>query len=111
MIAVVAFGGAGAHHVVVLVGKLGDRKFAANATAPCECMAERDAAWLRRNFVGDEGIEPLFRAGTGHLMLGEGREVNDADALADQAALICDVRKVVGAPETPIILARNRRWC
>ena len=62
VIAVVALGGAGAHHVEVLLGDLGDGEFGANAAAAGERVAERHAADLGRHLVRHQAVEPGFGA-------------------------------------------------
>jgi hypothetical protein len=72
IVAVVALGGAGAHHVEMLVGDLGDGELGADAAAAGERVAQRDAADLGRHLVGHQSVEPGFGAGTGDFVLGEG---------------------------------------
>ena len=72
IVAVVALGGAGAHHVEMLLGDLGDGELRANAAAAGEGMAQRHAPDLGRHLVGDQAIEPGFRARTRHFVFGEG---------------------------------------
>src|ERR1017187_7903467 len=98
-----ALGGAGAHDVVVLIGKLRNRKLAANAAAPRERVAQGNAARLGRNLIRDQSLEPRFGAGTRDLVLRERREINDADAFAHQAAFISHMHEIVGAPEAALV--------
>src|SRR5207249_3893091 len=67
------------------------------------------AADLRGNLVGEQPVEPALRGGSGHLVLGEGGEIDETDALAHQARLVPHVLEVVAAPEAPAIPALDAR--
>ncbi len=109
VVAVVALGGAGADDVVVVLAKLGDRELGADAAALGQCVAQRDPPGLGRHLVGDQVVEPGLGARAGDLVLGERRQVDDADLLAHQPHLVADVLEVVRAPEAPHVLALDAR--
>ena len=70
-------------------------------------MAQRHAPDLRRDLVGNQRVEPALRPGSGDLVLGEGSQVDDADALAHEARFIAHVLEIVAAPEAPAIATLN----
>ncbi len=98
---VIAFGGAGAHDVEVFRAHLADRELGADAAAGGQRVAQGEASDLRRDLVGDQRVEPGRGARARHLVLGEGRQIDDADAAAQFPALVADVRKIIAAPEAP----------
>src|SRR6185312_14490761 len=56
-----------------------------------------------RNLVRHEAVEPRLRTRTADLVFGEGAQIDDADALAHEAALVADVLEVVCPAEAPAI--------
>src|SRR5688572_12948892 len=109
VVGVVALCGPGTHHVELIFGQLRDRELGTDATALRERVTERHAARLRRNLVRDESVEPLRRARPADLVLGERRQVDDPDPLAQHPAFVADVLKIVAAPETPDIAPLDTR--
>ena len=60
VVCVVALGGTGADHVVVIVGQLGHRELGADSAALGQRMAQRNATDLGRHLVGDKMVQPLY---------------------------------------------------
>ena len=75
IVVVVALIGAGGDEIEAARRPFIDRELGAHAAARREQMAERDAAHLLRDAVGEDRVEPVARARSRHLHLGEGRHV------------------------------------
>ena len=66
-------------------------------------VRERHAPGFHRHLVRDEAVEPGLGARALDDVLGEGREVDDADSLAQPPALVADVLEPVRAAEAPFV--------
>src|SRR5262249_15908833 len=73
-------------------------------------MRQRHASDLGRHLVGDQTIEPALGAGTCYLVLREGGEIDDADALTHQTCFVADVLEVIGPAEAPPIARLDAAW-
>src|SRR5262249_56149192 len=73
-------------------------------------MRQRHASDLGGHLVGDQTIEPTLGAGTCYLVLREGGEIDDADALAHQPRFVADVLEVIGPAEAPPIARLDAAW-
>src|SRR5206468_2058044 len=109
IVAVVAFGGPGAHHVVMLFRNLGDGEFRANAAAAGEGVAKRHAPDPDRHLVGHQAVEPRFRAWSGHFVFGERGKVYDPDIPPHTLHLIANVLEIIGTAKTPLVHGRCTR--
>ncbi len=80
-----------------------DGEFGAHAAMLRQHVAERDAAALLRDRIGEDRFQPGAGAGAGDFHLGEGRHVEQADAGVTAFTSLPTCSKLVGSTEGPFL--------